>query len=1063
MAEEYRIDVVVDPRRSASGSRAVKKNLQGVEAQADKLRSTLRRTFALLGGGAIATGGIRTLASYQQTMSTVKAVTQATGDQFAALSEESKRLGAVTRFSATQAGEGMEFLGRAGFTAAEILESTEGTLRLAQVGQLSLARAADISSNALQAFRLPAREMGRVVDVMAKTVISANTNVEQLGDALKLSAPVAAAFGVEIEETSAAIGALSNAGLQATLAGTGLRKIMLDLANPSGEMVDTLRNLGLEASDVDIKVVGLSTAMERLAEAGAKGLGGKLFGTRGGPAFEVLLAAISGGEVDEFTKQLLQAAGTAKEVADIMDQNLNGALLAVKSRWEALLLALGDLDKNNKLTQAVRNVADGLAFMAENAGTLVAAMKTLGATIAAGVVAKALIPYTAGMSVAGGATLAFSGIVEATTARITWMTAAMARNPFGLLLVGLTAVIGALTFFRHDIKLTSDGMVTLGDVLNLAGEYLGWLGTQAGKIFADVAKWIGTITPALTSVANFLRSWVSMVIGFWTGVGSAIASVIRDIVNEMTKLRKLGGNFVDIFSSLVEGDIGGTTSAFRNLVSGATDLGTDMGANAAAAFTEAFTTDWVGEIAGAIGSGLGIIGDAVDPFVQDVSDRLRERARAAQAEQRRKESAERARLTGPFLPGQEPEEFKNADPNADLHRIVDQLERERKLLGDVAKEREIGNQIMAIEKELGRELVGTNLEMLDSQLRLNQAAAIEAEIMDSLRGPQEALLDRQRVLLENYDTLASEGIPVERELLALKQEQAALDLANAGTFDEALIAGFNSQLLDMQLNFLDFANMLNNTLGPDGTLIQGLSTALAKGILFGESMSETMANLGKTIATELLSQLIKMGIQLALNWLLQEKLMKGGATGGADARIKDIAKVTAVSVAALAAVTVAGSAAATALATAWAPAAALASLATAGGNAEGAMAGIGATTALAESIAGVTALADGGLFRGSGGPRSDSNLARLSDGEFVVNAAATKQFLPLLEGINSGKSVAMSGGGDTTHISIGPPEIYVSGEGMNADEVAAAVSEIFTDRLEEELQFGGRLEKARKR
>jgi TP901 family phage tail tape measure protein len=990
----------------------------------------------LLGGGAIATGGIRTLASYQQTMSTVKAVTQATGDQFAALSEESKRLGATTRFSATQAGEGMEFLGRAGFTAAEILESTEGTLRLAQVGQLSLARAADISSNALQAFRLPAREMGRVVDVMAKTVISANTNVEQLGDALKLSAPVAAAFGVEIEETSAAIGALSNAGLQATLAGTGLRKIMLDLANPSGEMVDTLRNLGLEASDVDIKVVGLSTAMERLAEAGAKGLGGKLFGTRGGPAFEVLLAAISGGEVDEFTKQLLQAAGTAKEVADIMDQNLNGALLAVKSRWEALLLALGDLDKNNKLTQAVHNVADGLAFMAENAGTLVAAMKTLGATIAAGVVAKALIPYTAGMSVAGGATLAFSGIVEATTARITWMTAAMARNPFGLLLVGLTAVIGALTFFRHDIKLTSDGMVTLGDVLNLAGEYLGWWGTQAGKIFADVAKWIGTITPALTSVANFLRSWVSMVIGFWTGVGSAIASVIRDIVNEMTKLRKLGGNFVDIFSSLVEGDIGGTTSAFRNLVSGATDLGTDMGANAAAAFTEAFTTDWVGEIAGAIGSGLGIIGDAVDPFVQHVSDRLRERARAAQAEQRRKESAERARLTGPFLPGQEPEEFKNADPNADLHRIVDQLE---------------------------RELVGINLEMLDSQLRLNQAAAIEAEIMDSLRGPQEALLDRQRVLLENYDTLASEGIPVERELLALKQEQAALDLANAGTFDEALIAGFNSQLLDMQLNFLDFANMLNNTLGPDGTLIQGLSTALAKGILFGESMSEAMANLGKTIATELLSQLIKMGIQLALNWLLQEKLMKGGATGGADARIKDIAKVTAVSVAALAAVTVAGSAAATALATAWAPAAALASLATAGGNAEGAMAGIGATTALAESIAGVTALADGGLFRGSGGPRSDSNLARLSDGEFVVNAAATKQFLPLLEGINSGKSVAMSGGGDTTHISIGPPEIYVSGEGMNADEVAAAVSEIFTDRLEEELQFGGRLEKARKR
>lgn len=315
--------------------------------------------------------GIGTLAQYGQEMSTVRAVTQATSSQFAALSEEARRLGATTRFSASEAAQGMTFLARAGFSAEQALAATESTLTLAQAGALGLGQAADIASNVLTGFRLEVEQTGRVVDVLAFAANNSNTTVGQLGEAMSMVAPVAAGLGVSLEEAAAAVGALSDAGIQGTRAGTGLRRVLSTLESPTAQAQAILADLGLTTDQVRVSQVGLTQAMTALARAGIDtGTALELFGDRGGPAFEVLSSAIP--RVTELNQALQGAAGTAERVAGVMDDNLNGALLAVRSASEEVILAFGDLSGTG-LEDAARGIADALRFVAANAGTVATA------------------------------------------------------------------------------------------------------------------------------------------------------------------------------------------------------------------------------------------------------------------------------------------------------------------------------------------------------------------------------------------------------------------------------------------------------------------------------------------------------------------------------------------------------------------------------------------------------------------------------------------------------------------------------------------------------------------
>lgn len=411
------------------------------EKSAEQLRRQVIRTAAGIAAMVVSVqtlrSGLGTIASYGQEMSTVRAITQATAGQFADLSEEAQRLGATTRFSASEAAQGMAFLARAGFSAEEALAATQGTLTLAQAGALGLGEAADIASNVLTGFRLNVDETGRVVDVLAYTANNANTTVGQLGEAMSYVAPVAAGLGVSVEEASAAIAALSDAGIQGSSAGTGLRRVLSSLESPTGQATAILNDLGLAAEDVRVSQVGLTGALQALAQAGIDtGTALELFGDRGGPAFEVLSSSIP--RVQELDRALAGAGGTAERIARVMDDNLNGALLAVRSASEAVTLAFGEM-QGSSLEASARTIAAGLRAVADNA-------QLVSNVVGAGVVGfaayrAALLVNTAAVGqftfALGGMTTTMGSAIVATRALAA--AKAVLLGPLGIALLAATS------------------------------------------------------------------------------------------------------------------------------------------------------------------------------------------------------------------------------------------------------------------------------------------------------------------------------------------------------------------------------------------------------------------------------------------------------------------------------------------------------------------------------------------------------------------------------------------------------------------------------------------------
>ena len=96
---------------------------------------------------------------------------------------------------------------------------------------------------------IEANDLGNAVDVLTKAMTTANTDLTQLGDAMKYIGPIAKSAGLEFEEVTAAVQLLSNAGIQAEMAGTVLRGMLLQLTSPSKEAADTLQELGVSVVD----------------------------------------------------------------------------------------------------------------------------------------------------------------------------------------------------------------------------------------------------------------------------------------------------------------------------------------------------------------------------------------------------------------------------------------------------------------------------------------------------------------------------------------------------------------------------------------------------------------------------------------------------------------------------------------------------------------------------------------------------------------------------------------------------------------------------------------------
>lgn len=296
-------------------------------------------TAGLAAAGA---ASIKLGSDFEAGMSRVKAISGATEEEFKALNDQAKQLGADTAFSASQAAEGMENLASAGFSVEEITAAMPGLLDLAAASGEDLAASSEIAASAIRAFGLEADDAGHVADVLAANANMTNAAVVDTGYAFKYVAPIAKSLGISMEETAASIGILSNAGIKGEQAGTVLRGAMTRLVKPTEAAANAAEALGVSFFDSSGTMKPLSTIIGDLQKSTANlsdeqknAYLSTIFGTE---ALSGMLALIDAGpeQLTELTQAYETCDGAAADAAATMQDNLKGAIEGLSGSAESL-------------------------------------------------------------------------------------------------------------------------------------------------------------------------------------------------------------------------------------------------------------------------------------------------------------------------------------------------------------------------------------------------------------------------------------------------------------------------------------------------------------------------------------------------------------------------------------------------------------------------------------------------------------------------------------------------------------------------------------------------------
>ncbi|ABY46824.1 phage tail tape measure protein [Bacillus mycoides] len=441
-AGEVRARLVLDNAQFRAGVQQSRADMQGLDRgsqSTSKSMSSLGKASAVAGVAMVGAIGasVQSAMNFEQSMAKVKAISGATDTEFAQLTKTAKDLGASTQFSASQAAEGLSFLSMAGFKAQDSIDALPAVLNLAAVGGMDLGKSADIASNIMTGFGLSAKDTDKAVDILAKTMTTANTDLDMLGMGMKYVAPVASALGWGMEDTATAIAKMSDAGIQGSQAGTSLRAMLLSLANPTGQTAKAFDELGISVVDANgqfkplPELIGhISGKMEGMTDAQKTVTAAQLVGTEASAGFLALISQ-GQGSLEGYKRSLENAGGTAERVARIQQETLKGAWDELTSAVEGLAIEIGEA-----FLPALTNMAGGMAGLVGVIGKLDPQFVSFGLTLGA---------------VSAGTALVGVGIYKIVTA-MKALSVAITMNPATMWIAGVSAAVGVLTAVMMNAK-----------------------------------------------------------------------------------------------------------------------------------------------------------------------------------------------------------------------------------------------------------------------------------------------------------------------------------------------------------------------------------------------------------------------------------------------------------------------------------------------------------------------------------------------------------------------------------------------------------------------------------
>ena len=391
---------------------------------------------------------VRSIVQYDQALHDLQAITQSTDRETALMGERIREIGRTTKFSASEVAVAMRTLGQAGFTASEAIASIGDVADLATGTLTSMKTVVDLISTAMRAFDMKATESGRVADIFANAVNRSKLTIDKLRIAFNYIGPIAAKAGISLEETATTAMMLSNAGIRASTSGTGLRRTIQQLIEPTKEFKAALESAGYTTDDFNPKLNDMRDIIRRLAEVVPDAEAAfKMFALRSAS----VVTALSSQGVEGFDKlnSAVNRTGTASAMAAKQIEGLGIIFKQARDKAQDLALAFGEVGVSGALKvvgKALQGFFDGLRYFVSS-GVGEAIIKIGALVIALTLLSKVWIAIKMSYWATAVGVFAISMLEAGTAAGVLSKALLLLQSRSVLILVALAALYAAYKLY----------------------------------------------------------------------------------------------------------------------------------------------------------------------------------------------------------------------------------------------------------------------------------------------------------------------------------------------------------------------------------------------------------------------------------------------------------------------------------------------------------------------------------------------------------------------------------------------------------------------------------------
>lgn len=522
--EQYNQTLERERRQLAATTRA-QASYERAKETAGKLRGAgMGVTLGAAATGYAAGSFLAPAVGFDEEMSRVQALTRLSknSSQLADLRAQAKKLGAETAFTSRDAASGQAFLAMAGFTPEAIQAALPGVLNMALAGGMDLGESADISSNILSQFRLDPKEMDRVSDVLTAAFTRTNTDLTNIGEAMKYAGTGMAGLGVDVERTTAMIGVMANVGLRGSIAGTGLQTTFSRLAAPTTKAQAALKQLGVTVADATGKMRPAEAILSDIYKSVSKygdtdqlSFFKDIAGEEAAKSFQALVRSAGSGELQKLLTDLRGSQGEAQKAAKVMADNLSGDLKNLDSAWEGFRIQVEETTDG-----PLRKLTQGLSDLITSASEWVKENPRLTQTLI----------------LVGGALTVFAGAIGIASIAASFILGPLAKLRLILSMIGISSITA--TGGISTLGMAFSGLrVILASLLTIPGAIL------AAFVIAGVLIW-----------------------KYWEPIKAFFSGFFSGIWQALTPLRSAFAPLIPVFSAIGDG-IKSVWEWFKNLLS----------------------------------------------------------------------------------------------------------------------------------------------------------------------------------------------------------------------------------------------------------------------------------------------------------------------------------------------------------------------------------------------------------------------------------------------------------------------------------------------------------------